>query len=143
MRLPMSLAARVGAVAATAAIAVSGATVAANASIVVPVVQKIPTTLTISNSKPVAHKHQTTAIINGHLTAGSFNLRHLRVWLLRQGPKGHWYVTQTKLTRRHGHVFFRVHIFKRAVNFRIVFRGTRNFARAVSAIDTIAPATTA
>jgi hypothetical protein len=142
MRLPLSLAARIGAVAATAAIAVTGATAAASAATTAPVT-KIPTTLTISNSKPVAHPHQTTATINGHLTAGTFNLRHLRVWLQRQGPKGHWNVVQTKLTRRHGHVFFRVHIGKKSVNFRLVFRGTRNFARSVSAVDTIAPATSA
>jgi hypothetical protein len=139
MRLPTSLAARIGAVAATAAIAVTGATAAANASTAAPAVHRIPTTLTISNSKPVTHKHQTTAIINGHLTAGSYNLRHLRVFLQRQGPKGHWYVVQIKLTRVHGHVFFRVHLGKKAVSFKLVFRGTRNFARSVSAVDTVTP----
>jgi len=143
MRLPMSLAARAGAVVATAAIAVTGATAAANASTAAPAVHKIPTTLTISNSKPVAHKHQTTAIINGHLTAGTYDLRHLRVWLLRQGPKGHWFVVQTGLTRPHGHIFFRVHIGKTAVSFRLVFRGTPNFGKSASAVDTIAPATIA
>ena len=139
MRLPTSLAARIGAVACTAAIAVTGATAAANASTAAPAVHRIPTTLTISNSKPVVHKHQTTAIINGHLTAGSYNLRHLRVFLQRQGPKGHWYVVQIHLTRVHGHVFFRVHLGKKAVSFKLVFRGTRNFARSVSAIDTVTP----
>lgn len=142
MRLPMSLAARVGAVAATAAIALTGATAAASASTAAPVT-KIPTTLTISNTTPVAHLHLTTAVIKGHLTAGAFNLRHKRVWLQRQGPKGHWFVVQVKLTRSHGHVFFRVHVGKRAANFRLVFRGTRNFHRSVSAVDTIAPATSA
>lgn len=140
MRLPTSLAARIGAVAVTTAIAVTGATAAANASTAAPAVHRIPTTLTISNSKPVAHKHQTTAVINGHLTAGSYNLRHLRVWLQRQGPKGHWFVVQTKLTREHGHVFFRVHLGKKAASFKLVFRGTRNFARSVSPVDTISPA---
>jgi len=136
----MSLAARIGAVAATAAIAVTGATAAASASTAAPV-SRIPTTLTISNSTPVAHRHHTTSVINGHLTAGTYNLRHLRVWLQRQGPKGHWYVIQTKLTRSHGHVLFRVRIGKNAVSFRLVFRGNRNFAKSVSAVDTIAPAT--
>ncbi len=142
MRLPMSLAVRIGAVAATAAIAVTGATAAASASTAAPVT-KIPTTLTISNTTPVAHRHHTNAVIKGHLTAGAFNLRHLRVWLQRQGPKGHWYVVQVKRTRPHGHVLFRVRIGKKSVNFRLVFRGTRNFARSVSAVDTIAPATSA
>ena len=61
----------------------------------------------------------------------------------RQGRKGHWFAVQTKLTRAHGHVFFLVHIGRRAASFRLVFRGTRNFGRSVSAVDTIAPATSA
>lgn len=141
MRLPTSLAVRVGSVAAVAAIAVTGATAAANASTAAPAVQKIPTTLTISNTTPVAHPHQTTAIVVGHLTAGTYNLRHLRVFLERLGPHGYWHVKQMKLTRPHGHVFFRVYIHKKAATFRLVFRGTRNFAKSVSLTDTISPAT--
>jgi hypothetical protein len=141
MRLPTSLAVRIGGVAAAAAIAVTGATAAANASTAAPAVQKIPTTLAISNTTPVAHPHQTTATVVGHLTAGTYNLRHLRVWLERLGPKGHWQVKQTELTRQHGHVFFRVHIYKKPATFRLVFRGTRNFAKSVSLTDTISPAT--
>lgn len=141
MRLPTSLAVRLGSVAAAAAIAVTGATAAANASTAAPAVHKIPTTLTISNTKPVAHAHQTTATVAGHLTAGAFNLRHLRVFLERLGPKGHWQVKQMKRTGPHGHVFFRVHIYKKPASFRLVFRGTRNFAKSVSHIDTISPAT--
>ena len=140
MRLPKSMAVRIGAVAATAAIAVTGATAAANAATAAPAVHKIPTTLTISNSTPVAHKHQTTAVINGHLTAGAYNLRHLRVYLERLGLKGRWHVVNSALTRSHGHVFFRVHILKKPASFRLVFRGTRNFAKSVSAVDTISPA---
>lgn len=141
MRLPKSLAARVGAVAATAAIVVTGATAVANASSAAPAVTRIPTSLAISNSKPVAHLHQTTAIVSGHLTAGTYNLRGLPVRLQRQGAKGRWFVVQIKLTRVHGHVFFRVHIGKKAASFRLVFRGNKNFARSVSAVDRIAPAT--
>jgi hypothetical protein len=140
MRLPTSLAVRIGTVAAAAAIAVTGATAAANASTAAPV-QKIPTTLTISNTAPVAHPHQTTAIVVGHLTAGAYNLRHLRVWLERLGPKGHWNVKQVGRTHAHGYVFFRVHIFAKPATFRLVFRGTHNFAKAVSLTDTINPAT--
>jgi hypothetical protein len=142
MRLPKSLAVRIGGVAAAAAIAVTGATAAANASSAAPAAHKIPTTLTISNSTPVPHPHQTTAIVSGHLTAaGGYNLRHLRVWLERVGPKGHWRIVQTRVTRPHGHVFFRVHVFKKAATFRLVFRGTRNFAKSASTSDTISPAT--
>jgi hypothetical protein len=142
MRLPKSLAARIGAVAATAAIAVTGATAAASASTAAPVT-KIPTALSIKNTTPVARGRLTTSVINGQLTAGKYDLRHLRVWLQRESPRGHWYVIWTKLTRRHGHVFFRVFIGKKAASFRLVFRGTRNFARSVSAVDKIAPATSA
>jgi hypothetical protein len=141
MRLPKSLAVRIGGVAVAAAIAVTGATAAASASTAAPAVHKIPTTLTISNSKPVRHRHRTTAIVEGHLRTGSYNLRHMRVWLQRRGRRGRWYVTQMQLTRRYGRVFFRVRIFRRPVTFRLVFRGTRNFARSVSHIDTISPAT--
>ena len=141
MRLPKSLAVRIGGVAAAAAIAVTGATAAANASTAAPAVHKIPTTLTIRNTKPVAHEHQTTAIVVGHLTAIGYNLRHTRVWLERLGPKGNWRIAQTKLTRPHGHVFFRVHVFKKPATFRLVFRGNRYFAKSVSHIDTIVPAT--
>jgi hypothetical protein len=142
MRFPTSLAARVGAVAAAAAIAVTGVTTAASAATAAPAsiatvahtaAKRIPTTLAISNTLP-RHK---TAIINGHLTAGTFNLRHLRVWLLRKGFKGHWYVAQTKLTERFGHVLFWVHVGKNPVKFRLAFRGNRNFAPSLSSVVTI------
>jgi hypothetical protein len=51
-------------------------------------------------------------------------------------------VVNWALTRRHGHVFFRVHILSKPVSFRLVFRGSKNFARSVSVVDTISPATT-
>jgi hypothetical protein len=143
MRLPTSLAARIGGVAAAAAIAVTGATAVATASTAAPAhsAGKIPTTLTISNTTPVAHPHQTTATVVGHLTAVGFNLRHLRVWLERLGPHGYWHVKQVKLTRSHGHVFFRVHVYAKPATFRLVFRGTHNFRKSTSVTDTIAPAT--
>jgi hypothetical protein len=141
MRFPKSIAARIGAVAATAAIAVTGATAAANAATAAPAAHRIPTSLGISNSTPVAHRHHTTAVINGNLTAGVYNLRHLRVFLERLGLKGRWHVVNWQLTRAHGHVFFRVHILSKPASFRLVFRGTRNFAKSVSVVDTISPAT--
>jgi hypothetical protein len=135
MRLPTSLAARVGAVVATAAIAVTGATAAANAS-TTPAVKKIPTTLTVSVAKPVVHKNSISDVVKGHLTAGSFNLRGLPVWLERQGPKGHWFVVRREFTGKHGYVVFRVH-FKKSITLKLVFRGTRNFARSTSATVTV------
>jgi hypothetical protein len=144
MRLPKSLAVRIGAVGAVAAIAMTGATAAADASIVHPsapaaAAHRIPTHLGIANSAPVGHPNQTTAVIAGHLTAVHHNLRHLRVWLERLGAKGHWNVVKVHLTRAHGHVFFRVHVGKKPATFRLVFRGTRNFAPSVSHTDTISP----
>jgi hypothetical protein len=141
MRLPKSLAARIGAVAATAAIAVTGATAAANAATAAPALHKFKTELSISNSTPVAHKHQTTAIIDGRLTHNGFGLRDLRVLLQRLGPKGRWHVVQVQRTRVHGHVFYRVHVFNKPASFRLVFPGTPNWASSVSLVDTISPAT--
>jgi hypothetical protein len=135
MRLPTSLAARVGAVVATAAIAMTGATAAANAS-TTHHVKKIPTTLTITVAKPVAHKTDITDVVKGHLTASTYNLRGLPVRLERQGPKGHWFVVRREFTGRHGYVVFRVH-FKKSITMKLVFPGTRNFARSTSATVTV------
>jgi hypothetical protein len=143
MRLPTSLAIRVGAVAAVAAIAVTGMTGAASAATAssahgaVAAAHRIPTALSISHSVPRLHPHQVTSVINGHLTAGRFNVRDQRVWLLRRSRAGIWFVVQSKLTGRYGHVFFLVHLGVKPVGFRLVFRGSLNFARSVSAIDAI------
>jgi hypothetical protein len=143
MRLPTSLAIRMGAVAAAAAIAVAGTTGAASAATVAssggaaPAVHRIPTALSIRNSVPRVHPLQITSVIDGHLTAGRFDVRHQRVWLLRRGRAGLWFVVQSELTGRYGHVLFLVHLGVKPVSFRLVFRGSPNFARSVSAIDTI------
>jgi hypothetical protein len=135
MRVPTSLAARIAAVGATAAIAVTGATTAASAS-AVPAVHKIPTTLTVSVAKPVAHRHGFTDVVKGHLKAGTLNLRHLPVLLQRRGPRGHWFTVRRELTGRHGNVVFRVH-FRKSITLRLAFRGNRKFARSKSATITI------
>jgi hypothetical protein len=138
MRLPKSLAARIGAVAAVATIAVTGATTAASAATTPAVVHhRIPTTLTIANTLPKGPAGHQVALVAGHLTAGKFNLRHLRVWLLRQGYKGHWYVVKSELTGRTGHVLFWLRVGKHSVNVRLAFRGTKNFAPSVSKINKI------
>jgi hypothetical protein len=139
------MAVRFGAVVAAAAIAATGATTAASAATVVPAstapaaqVHKIPTRLAIWTTAPRVNPDHSLAIIKGHLTAGRFSLRHLRVLLVRRGALGHWFVAQAKLTDRYGRVFFWVHVGKRPVSFRLVFLGTRNLARSVSAEVTIA-----
>jgi hypothetical protein len=148
MKLSKSLAVKAGAVFATAAIALTGATAAADATIVTSAVPAAPahlhhfaTKLSITNSKPVAHAHQTTSVVDGRLTHNGYGLRDLRVKLERLGLKGHWNVVQVKLTRAHGHVYFKVHVYKKAATFRLVFGGTANWARSTSNIDTISPAT--
>jgi hypothetical protein len=136
MRIPTSLAARIGAVAAAAAIAVTGATAAASASTAAPAVKRIPTMLTVSVAKPVAHRHGFTDTVKGHLTAVGYNLHHLPILLERQGPKGHWHVIRRELTGRHGYVAFHV-FFKKSITLRLVFRGNRNLARSTSATVTV------
>jgi hypothetical protein len=143
MRISTSLVAKAGAVVAAAAVALSGAAVAADASTAHPA--KVTTALSIGNTTPKAHPHQTTAWVYGKLTAPNDNnapLRGLWVVLQRQGPKGHWYGVQAERTGGKGGVRFFVHVRKAAVTFRLVFRGQKNFARSVSVTDTIAPATT-
>lgn len=141
MRLPKSLAVRVGAVCAAAAIAVGGGVAAADSALAAPAHTKVPTALSITNSTPVAHKHQTTAIVKGQLTGpDSSTIAGKRIFLQRLGPKGHWRVVQIGRSHANGWVRFRVHIYKKAASFRLVFRGQRNFARSVSPVDTIAPA---
>jgi len=145
MRVSSHLTARIGAAVAAAAIAATGATAAANAATAAPTAPaKVTTALSISNTTPKAHRHQTTAIVTGRLTAVSTHISPVRgMWVLlqRQGPKGHWFAVKADRTGRHGLVAFRVHVRKHAVNFRLRFRGTKNFAKSVSVVDTIAPAT--
>ncbi len=136
MRVSSSLAARFGAVAAAAAIAVTGATAAANASTAAPAVQKLATSLSIANKTPVVHRHQTTAWVYGQLTSGTTPLRHLHVWLARKGPNGKWHLVREERSGRNGWVGFRVHM-RKTSSFALVFRGTRNFARSVSSVDQI------
>jgi squalene cyclase len=142
MRISTSLVAKAGAVVAAAAVALSGAAAAADASTAHPV--KVTTALSIANTTPKAHPHQTTAWVYGYLTAPNDKNAPVRgVWVVlqRQGPKGHWFGVQAERTGRKGGVRFFVHVYKKAVTFRLVFHGQRNFARSVSATDTIAPAT--
>jgi|HubBroStandDraft_5_1064220.scaffolds.fasta_scaffold409581_2 hypothetical protein len=149
MRLPKSWAVRIATVGAAAAIAVTGATAAnaataAGAGTASPAhVHRIATHLTIKNSAPVLNTttSKTTSVIDGRLMHGTHGLRYFRVYLERQGAHGYWHVVQHAASRKYGHVFFRVQVGKKAASFRLVFRGTANFARSTSLVDTIAPAT--
>jgi hypothetical protein len=137
-----SLRARLGAVAAAAAIATSGAAMTvsgvADAATTHPAA-RLATALSIKSSTPVARHNRTVARIGGQLTSGMTPLRFKAVWLQRQGPKGNWFVVQGERTHRHGWVVFRVHE-RKTTNFRLVFRGSANFKRAVSAAVTVTAA---
>lgn len=146
MRLPKSLAVRVGTVAATAAIAVTGATAAANAS---PAVQKVktPTTLTATAGPGHVRAHRyphTVAWIKGQLTTKTVpagEVTGARILLERLGAKGHWHVVQTARSGRFGRVLFRVHGLSKGAVFELVFRGNLNFAPSKSNVIIIAPVT--
>ena len=150
MRLRVSWAARIGGVAAAAAIAVTGATAVASAATapVAPVTataHRVPTHLAAGHTVPVRHAGVTAAVVGGHLTAGRpgvrrYDLRHLRVWLERLGPKGRWLIVNSHLTGRLGRVAFVVRTGARPAAVRLVFRGTPNFGRSVSHILVIRPA---
>jgi hypothetical protein len=147
MRVSKSLAARVGAVVATAAIAVSGAAAVANASTPATAKVKTPTTL-VATAGPGHIRHHryphTVAWIKGQLTSNTTpagQVSGARVFLKREGRKGHWYVVQIGRTGRLGYVRFRVHGLRKGATFELVFRGNRNFAASKSNVITIAPVT--
>jgi hypothetical protein len=137
----ISVKARLGAVAAAAAIATTGAVAAsgaADAAVTHPGA-RVATALSIKAGKPVALHHFTTARVGGQLTAGTTPIRFKWVLLERQGPRGHWFPIRRELTRVHGWVVFRV--FERKTgSFRLLFRGSPNFAPSVSAPVTITAA---
>lgn len=140
--LPASLPARFGVVAAAAVIAATASTTAASAAVAAParpVLGKVLTSLSIGVTGQVAGSHQTSAVVGGRLfepREGDHGVRGKVVWLLRQGPDGHWVVAGQELTGLHGGVAFVVHVVDTA-NFRLAFDGTANFTAAVSAARTI------
>jgi hypothetical protein len=136
-----SVKARLGAVAAAAAIAATGAMAAsgvADAAVTHPAA-RVATALSIKAGKPVAVRHGTTARVGGQLTAGTSPIRFKWVWLEKQGPRGHWFPIRRELTRVHGWVVFRI-FEHRTASFRLLFRGSPNFAPSVSAPVTVTAA---
>lgn len=146
MRVSKSLVARVGTVVAAAAIAVSGVA-AASASTAPPATVKTPTTLVVTAGPGHVRHHRyphTVAWIKGHLTANTTPARDVsgvRVFLKREGRKGHWFVVQIGRTGRFGNVRFRVHALRKGASFELVFRGNRKLAASKSDVITIAPVT--
>lgn len=140
--LSASFPARMGAMAAAAVIAATGSTTAASAAVTAPAAPalgKVLTALSIGVSSQVAGHHQITAVVGGRLSEpreSDHGVRGKVVWLLRQGPGGHWIVAGQELTGPHGGVAFAVHVFQTAT-FRLAFDGTANFTAAVSTARTI------
>jgi hypothetical protein len=130
-----TIAARFGALAAAAAIAVSGGAAAANAATASPAT-KLPTTLTATAKPPVTHKHFTSDVIKGLLESGTTPLKFKVIWLAKQGPKGHWHLVRHERTRRNGMVRFLVRT-RRTANYVLIYRGQPNFQRAVSNVITV------
>jgi hypothetical protein len=147
MRVSRSLAARVGAVVATAAVAVSGAAAVANAATPAAKV-KTPTTL-VAVAGPGHIRHHryphTVAWIAGQLTSSTTTsprpVTGVRVFLKRETAKGHWYVVEIGRTGRYGKVRFRVHALRKGASFELVFRGNRKLEKSASNVVTIAPVT--
>ena len=132
-----SFKARLGALAASAAIATTGAmAVSGVADATTHPAARVATSLSIKASTPHAVHHVTVAKIAGRLTAGTSAIRFKVVWLERQGPRGHWIVVQRERTHRNGWVVYRIRE-RKTNNFRLVFRGTANFKPAVSATVTV------
>jgi hypothetical protein len=146
MRVSRSLAARVSAVVATAAVALSGAAAVANAATPAAKV-KTPTTL-VAVAGPGHIRHHryphTVAWIVGQLTTNTTptrEVRGVRVFLKRESAKGHWYVVEIGRTGRYGKVRFRVRALRKGASFELVFRGNRKLAKSTSNVVTIAPVT--
>ena len=129
-----SVKARIGAFAAAAAIATTGAatmTGVADAAVSHPAIHRLPTELSVHASKPVTRHHLTLAAISGQLTSQGIPLRGKVVWLERRGPRGHWMIVRKQRTHVLGRVAFRVHE-RRVSKFRLAFRGDRMLKPSVS-----------
>jgi hypothetical protein len=136
MVVTKALAAKVGAVALAGGIAVSGVA-AANASTPNGHKVKEPTILTakvgpthINRRHPYGAAH-----ITGHLTGVGTPAPQIsgkRILLERERANGTWRIVQHGRTGRHGYVRFLVHHVAKGATFKLVFRGTANFARATS-----------
>jgi len=144
MRVSKSLAARFGAVVATAAIAVGGVaatTATAGATTAVHKV-KTPTILT-GGARPVhvtrRHPYGTAHII-GQLTtpgtpAGEVSGARINLW--RESAKGRWHLVRWERTGRFGKVNFRVFHVGKGATFQLRFAGNRNFAKSRSSVIVI------
>jgi hypothetical protein len=135
MRVSKSLAVRISTVVATAGLALGGVAATANAATASKV--KEPTVLTakvgpthINKRHPYGAAHFTGQLTGVGTPAPQISRQ--RILLERENVKGHWVITQRGTTGAHGYVRFLVHRVAKGATFRLVFRGSRNFAAATS-----------
>lgn len=132
-----SVKAKLGALAAAAAIAGTGAATSGVASAAVhPAVTRLPTALSIHASAPVTRNHVTSARISGRLTSDHVPLSHKVVFLQRRVAIGHWVIVQKAVTNLGGRVSYLIHE-RKTSTFRLLFRGTRKYKRSVSPTVTV------
>lgn len=140
MFLSKTLAAKAGTVIAVAGLAIGGVAASANASTASK--PKEPTVLTakvgpthINKRHPYGAAHFTGRLTGVGTPAPQISRE--RILLEREGAKGRWHVTQVGRTGYHGYVRFLVHHVAKGATFRLVFRGTRNFAGSTSNVIVI------
>jgi hypothetical protein len=132
---------------ASAAIAVSGAAAAGAATGRVtpaPAAAKIPTTLYLSFPQLTVTPQESSVALRGQLEQAKTSpnpfapLSHEVVWLERRSPRGRWRIVRSKRTASDGIVNFRLHL-ARGTNprFRLIFRGTATYGRAVSNVRSV------
>ncbi len=121
-----SLKTRIASVTAAAAIATTGAMAAAGVADAGTVHHRLHTNLSIGASRAVVDHHR-GAEIHGFLSSHRTDLAGKRVWLDRRLQGGKWVLLRSQLSNRHGLVRFFV-LPPRNAKFKLVFRGTVNFA---------------
>jgi hypothetical protein len=140
MRVSKSLAAKAGTVIAVAGLGLGGVAATANAATAHRV--KEPTVLTAKvGPTHINKKHPYGAArFTGRLTGVGNPAPEIKgepILLEREGAHGRWHVTQVRRTGGAGYVRFLVHHVAKGATFRLVFRGSKNFDRAISNVIVI------
>lgn len=140
MFLSKTLAAKAGTVIAVAGLAIGGVAASANAATAHKV--KEPTVLTakvgpthINKRHPYGAAHFTGQLTGVGTPAPQISRQP--ILLERENAKGHWVITQRGRTGYHGYVRFLVHRVAKGATFRLVFRGSKNFAGSTSNVIVI------
>jgi|HubBroStandDraft_5_1064220.scaffolds.fasta_scaffold01079_2 hypothetical protein len=140
MLVTKTLAAKAGTVVAISGLAVGGVAATANAATAHRV--KEPTILTAKVGPTHINRYHRygAAHFLGQLTGVGTPAPQLAgkpILLERETATGKWRITQHGRTGGHGYVRFVVHHVAKGATFRLVFRGQKNFDRAVSNVVVI------